>query len=256
MILHNGILSPDCVDALLPTAWSYRSSFQTLPQTPNYLKERPDVIPIDCGRQLFVDDFLIEESSLHREFYSPEIKGMVLTPETVLEMDHGNCPVTPLLLKLQGKWKTQILYELCIHDTVRFGQLQKALENPGSDLDLVLREDDRLVVPQYVNTVKINGTVMFPNTVLYEKGENLKHYINQAGGYGQRAQKNKVYVVYMNGTVARIKGGSKKAIKPGCEIIVPEKPEKKGMSLGEIIGLSSSIASLGAIVATLVTLTR
>ena len=93
MILHNGILSPDCVDALLPTAWSYRSSFQTLPQTPNYLKERPDVIPIDCGRQLFVDDFLIEESSLHREFYSPEIKGMVLTPETVLEMDHGNCPV-------------------------------------------------------------------------------------------------------------------------------------------------------------------
>lgn len=93
MILHNGILSPDCVDALLPTAWSYCSSFQTLPQTPNYLKERPDVIPIDCGRQLFVDDFLIEESSLHREFYSPEIKGMVLTPETVLEMDHGNCPV-------------------------------------------------------------------------------------------------------------------------------------------------------------------
>lgn len=97
---------------------------------------------------------------------------------------------------------------------------------------------------------------MFPNTVLYEKGENLNHYISQAGGYGQRAQKNKVYVVYMNGTVARVKGGSRKAIKPGCEIIVPEKPEKKGMSLGEIIGLSSSIASLGAIVATLLTLTK
>jgi len=134
--------------------------------------------------------------------------------------------------------------------------LERALANPGSDYDLVLREDDRLVVPQYVNTVKINGTVMFPNTVLYEKGERLSHYINQAGGYGQRAQKNKVYVVYMNGTVARVKGGSSKAIQPGCEIIVPEKPEKKGMSLGEIIGLSSSIASLGAIVATLVTLTK
>ena len=71
MILHNGILSPDCVDALLPTAWSYRSSFQTLPQTPNYLKERPDVIPIDCGRQLFVDDFLIEESD-----ETPGVKGL------------------------------------------------------------------------------------------------------------------------------------------------------------------------------------
>ena len=97
---------------------------------------------------------------------------------------------------------------------------------------------------------------MFPNTVLYEKGKRLNHYINQAGGYGQRAQKNKVYVVYMNGTVAQVKGGSSKYIQPGCEIIVPNKPDKKGMSLGEIIGLSSSIASLGAIVATLLTLTK
>lgn len=134
--------------------------------------------------------------------------------------------------------------------------LEKALVNPGSDADLVLREGDELIVPQYVNTVKINGTVMFPNTVLYQKGKRLKHYINQAGGYGQRAQKNKVYVVYMNGTVAQVKGGSSKYIQPGCEIIVPNKPDKKGMSLGEIIGLSSSIASLGAIVATLLTLTK
>lgn len=134
--------------------------------------------------------------------------------------------------------------------------LEKALANPGSDADLVLREGDELFVPQYVNTVKINGTVMFPNTVLYEKGKRLNHYINQAGGYGQRAQINKVYVVYMNGTVAQVKGGSSKYIQPGCEIIVPNKPDKKGMSLGEIIGLSSSIASLGAIVATLLTLTK
>lgn len=134
--------------------------------------------------------------------------------------------------------------------------LEKALTNPGSDADLVLREGDELFVPQYVNTVKINGTVMFPNTVLYQKGKRLKHYINQAGGFGQRAQKNKVYVVYMNGTVAQVKGGSSKYIQPGCEIIVPNKPDKKGMSLGEIIGLSSSIASLGAIVATLLTLTK
>ena len=134
--------------------------------------------------------------------------------------------------------------------------LEKALATPGSDYDLVLREGDQLIVPQYVNTVKINGTVMFPNTVLYQKGKRLKYYINQAGGYGQRAQKNKAYVVYMNGTVAQLKGGSSKHIQPGCEIIVPDKPDKKGMSLGEIIGLSSSIASLGAIIATLVTLTK
>lgn len=135
-------------------------------------------------------------------------------------------------------------------------QLEKALAAPGSDYDLVVREGDELIIPQYVNTVKINGTVMFPNTVPFVKGKRLSHYIDQAGGYGQRANKRKAYVVYMNGTVAQLKGGSSKYIQPGCEIVVPTKPDKKGMSLGEIIGLSSSIASLGAIVATLLTLTK
>lgn len=148
-----------------------------------------------------------------------------------------------------NKLDVDSIYPVGIH-------LEKALATPGSDYDLVLREGDQLIVPQYVNTVKINGTVMFPNTVLFQKGKRLKYYINQAGGYGQRAQKNKAYVVYMNGTVAQLKGGSSKHIQPGCEIIVPDKPDKKGMSLGEIIGLSSSIASLGAIVATLLTLTK
>nr|WP_321522425.1 SLBB domain-containing protein [uncultured Macellibacteroides sp.] len=148
-----------------------------------------------------------------------------------------------------NKLDVDSIYPVGIH-------LEKALATPGSDYDLVLREGDQLIVPQYVNTVKINGTVMFPNTVLYQKGKRLKYYISQAGGYGQRAQKNKAYVVYMNGTVAQLKGGSSKHIQPGCEIIVPDKPDKKGMSLGEIIGLSSSIASLGAIVATLLTLTK
>lgn len=133
-------------------------------------------------------------------------------------------------------------------------QLDKALAKPGSDYDLVLREGDRLIVPQYINTVKINGEVMYPNTVLYQKGKRLKHYINQAGGFGQRAKKSKVYVVYMNGTVAEVKGGSSKAIQPGCEIIVPGKPEKRGMTTGEIISLGSSTASLGAIIASMITL--
>lgn len=148
-----------------------------------------------------------------------------------------------------SKLEVDSIYPVGIH-------LEKALENPGSDYDLVLREGDQLIVPQYVNTVKINGTVMFPNTVPYVNGKRLSHYIDQAGGFGQRANKKKAYVVYMNGTVAQLKGGSSKYIQPGCEIIVPDKPDKKGMSLGEIIGLSSSIASLGAIIATLVTLTK
>lgn len=133
-------------------------------------------------------------------------------------------------------------------------QLEKALEKPGSDFDLVLREGDRLIVPQYINTVKINGEVMYPNTVLYQKGKRLKHYIHQSGGFGPRAKKSKVYVVYMNGTVAEVSGGSSKAIQPGCEIIVPSKPEKRGMTTGEILSIGTSTASLGAIIASMITL--
>ncbi len=132
--------------------------------------------------------------------------------------------------------------------------LEKALANPGSEYDMVLRENDILYVPEYVSTVKINGAVMYPNTVLYKEGESLSYYINQAGGYGNGARKRRAYVVYLNGTVSRLKSGRSKAIEPGCEIIVPAKDPKKRMSPTEIIGLGTSTASLATMIATLVNL--
>ena len=132
--------------------------------------------------------------------------------------------------------------------------LEKALASPNSDYDLVLREGDMLYVPEYVNTVKINGAVMYPNTVIYNPGESLKYYINQAGGYGYNAKKKKTYVVYLNGTVSRLKRGSSKLITPGCEIIIPSKQEKKPINTAEIIGMSSTTASLAAVVASMVKL--
>lgn len=144
--------------------------------------------------------------------------------------------------------------QLDVSDTYSVGiNLDMALEKPGSDYDMVLREGDLLMVPEYVNTVKINGAVMYPNTVSYKKGENLRYYINQAGGYGNNAKKRKVYVVYMNGTVSRLKSKSK-AIEPGCEIIVPQKDNRNRMSPAEIIGMGTSAASLATMVATLVNL--
>jgi protein involved in polysaccharide export with SLBB domain len=131
--------------------------------------------------------------------------------------------------------------------------LKKALANPGSDDDLVLREGDMLYVPELVNTVKIDGGVMYPNTVLYKKGMPKSYYINQAGGYGARAKKNRAYVVYMNGTVSRLKGRSASKFEPGCEIIVPVKAERK-TNLSEIVGMSSTTASLAAVVAAMVSL--
>lgn len=155
-----------------------------------------------------------------------------------------------------GEGKDSISVEkLNISDTYTVGiNLEKAISNPGSDFDLVLREGDVLFIPEYINTVKISGAVMYPNTVLYKRGESLRYYINQAGGYGNLAKKKKAYVVYMNGTVSRLKSRDKKAIEPGCEIIVPSKKEKKRMSTAEILGMGSTIASIAAMIATMVNL--
>jgi len=155
-----------------------------------------------------------------------------------------------------GEGKDSISVEkLNISDTYAVGiNLEKAISNPGSDFDLVLREGDVLFIPEYINTVKISGAVMYPNTVLYKRGESLRYYINQAGGYGNLAKKKKAYVVYMNGTVSRLKSRDKKAIEPGCEIIVPSKEEKKRMSTAEILGMGSTTASIAAMIATMVNL--
>lgn len=155
-----------------------------------------------------------------------------------------------------GEGKDSISVEkLNISDTYTVGiNLEKAISNPGSDFDLVLREGDVLFIPEYINTVKISGAVMYPNIVLYKRGESLRYYINQAGGYGNLAKKKKAYVVYMNGTVSRLKSRDKKAIEPGCEIIVPSKEEKKRMSTAEILGMGSTTASIAAMIATMVNL--
>ena len=133
-------------------------------------------------------------------------------------------------------------------------ELDKALAHPGSDYDVVLREGDRLVVPEYVSTVKINGDVMYPNTTVYLKDKRVKYYIAQAGGYGARAKRNKAYIVYMNGRVARVKGRAK--VEPGCEIIVPSKRDRKRMGIAEILGLTTSAASIGTMAASIANMTK
>lgn len=130
--------------------------------------------------------------------------------------------------------------------------LQKALANEKSDYDIVLREGDHLHIPQYTGTVKISGAVMYPNTVVYDKKENLKYYIEQGGGFAPRAKKHKVFVIYMNGTVAKSKTFAKAKAAPGCEIIVPLKPIRKGAGLAEIMSIASSTTSMAALVTSII----
>lgn len=135
-------------------------------------------------------------------------------------------------------------------------ELDKALADPGSDYDMVLREGDRLIIPEYVSTVNISGEVMYTNTVLYMKGKPLKYYIDQAGGYGLQAKRSKVYVVYMNGTVACVRSLRRLRIEPGCEIIIPSRRKRNGIGLPAIMGVATTAASLGTMAATIANLAR
>lgn len=127
-------------------------------------------------------------------------------------------------------------------------KLDKALANPGCDADIVLREGDKIIVPQYNGTVKINGAVMYPNTVGFQKGKKAKYYINQAGGFSEKAKKSQTYIVYMNGTIAKVSQNAKP--KPGCEIVVPEKEINK-MTIAEKMTIGTSVASIATMIATL-----
>ena len=133
--------------------------------------------------------------------------------------------------------------------------LEAALANPGSDADLVIREGDILLVPQYNNTVRISGNVLYPNTVTYSPKMTVNDYVEMAGGYGFRSKKSKAYVVYMNGTVARARRHAKGVIEPGCEIVVPQKREREG-ALQEVLSIATTASSLATMMATIGNLLR
>lgn len=134
--------------------------------------------------------------------------------------------------------------------------LDEALKQPGGDDDIVLREGDVLVVPQYSNTVKISGEVMYPISMNWEKGKKLSYYIKHAGGYGNRAKKKQVYAVYMNGAVEKINKLKTSDIQPGCEIVVPTKPQGNKMTTGEVMAIASGGASLASVVVALISILK
>ncbi|MDE7350931.1 MAG: SLBB domain-containing protein [Muribaculaceae bacterium] len=128
--------------------------------------------------------------------------------------------------------------------------LQKAIENPGSTEDFVLQAGDVIFVPEEQSTVSVTGDVLFPNTVVYVPGKKLNYYIEQAGGYGDRALKKSTYIVYMNGSVAKAKGNV--TIDPGCQIIVPTKPETQGFDWTKVLSIATTLGSLASMTAAVV----
>ena len=123
--------------------------------------------------------------------------------------------------------------------------LENALKSPGSDADVVLRDGDVITIPEYNGTVRVMGAVTYPNTVTFKAKKNLKYYVQAAGGYDNRARKNRAFVIYMNGMV---ESGKRAEVRPGCIIIVPSKSAVEPVKWSEVIGMLSSTASTAAVV--------
>ena len=131
--------------------------------------------------------------------------------------------------------------------------LNEVLAHKGTEADLVLQEDDRIVVPEFVNTVQISGEVMSPNSVVYKPGRTVAYYINDAGGYTENARRSKVYVLYQNGRAAVNRLNNAK-VEPGCTIVVPTKPEKRPLTTSDVLATASVASSLTSVVAMLIRL--
>ena len=172
------------------------------------------------------------------------------------EAERAKMQAVTRILAAQGANSDSINVALLqLADTYPVGiELGEALKHPGGDADLVLREGDQLIIPEYNGTVKISGDVMFPNTVAYEKGKRFNYYIDQAGGFGQRAKKSRTIIIYMNGTVGRVAHNAK--VRPGCEIVVPSKPRRNPAAIGQWLGIGSSVASLATMIASLANLLK
>ena len=130
--------------------------------------------------------------------------------------------------------------------------LKRIMNNKNSYEDLILKEDDVLIIPSEKQTIEVKGLVLAPSLVRYERGKSTKSYINSAGGFSDNAQKRSVYVMYSNGDVK----GTKKflffrsypKVAPGAIVIVPEKPERKGMSATETVSITTAITTLAILI--------
>ena len=132
------------------------------------------------------------------------------------------------------------------------------LNNPGSEEDIVLKVGDEIFIPKYDGQIKVGGAVLLTTQVPYSKNNSFDNYISAAGGYSADAIKRKAYIVYANGEASRSSKflffTTRPKVKPGSEIIVPKKAEGKKVSTGELIGISSSIASLAGLIIALLRL--
>lgn len=138
--------------------------------------------------------------------------------------------------------------------------IKKILSQPGSPEDVVLMSGDELIIPKFNAQIKISGSVLFPTQIPYNEKYGLRDYISSAGGVAENGKRSKTYVVYANGRAATTRGflffKSHPSIKPGTEIVVPTKEERRKLSTGEFLGIGSALASLAGVVIAIINVTK
>lgn len=187
-------------------------------------------------------DAYVKGASLKRQLTQDEIRQV----ETLLELSKNKSSKDSVALSLEN-----------IKDYSVGIDLQQALAHPGSTHDLVLRNGDAIYIPQLQSTVKISGSVTYPNSITYTKGMSVQDCLSQAGGYNDIARKYPI-VIYMNGKVATTRKVGiffkrYPKVEPGCEIVIPSKTQRdRGASLAEVLSIASSTTSIAAMITTLI----
>ena len=186
----------------------------------------------------FTDNAYVKGCRLIRQMNEAEIsRSKVLLDKVKKETTLGNDTTLTSLIDTTTEYVIGLDFE-------------KVMKHEGGNEDIVLRKGDRLIVPVYNGIVKISGAVANQSAVPFKEGQSIMGYIDLAGGYETRAAKCKKYVVYMNGKTKKLRFASQ--IQPGCEIVVPLKKERRNMTTGEIVGITSSVVSLATVLTTLV----
>lgn len=138
--------------------------------------------------------------------------------------------------------------------------INQIMDKPGSELDLVLRDKDEIVIPKTDNRVKISGGVLRPTNIVYRDGLSIGDCISAAGGVSEYARRGRAYVIYANGKSKRTMQFGlfriNPTIKPGAEVVLPETDVKKEKALTSIIQFTTVLAQIGSVLATLAILNR